>query len=57
MKPDQDFLSLMHQAHAMRHQYIGGLLHSAWNAARKLIRFGGQDLTRRIVGNARQVQR
>jgi len=55
MKIDQDFVSLMHEARAMRRRYIGGLLRSAWNAAFDFIRFSGHVLTRRIVGKTRDI--
>jgi len=39
MKYDEDFMSLMHQAHASRQQFVGGALRRAWNAALDFIRW------------------
>jgi len=50
MKYDEDFMSLMHQAHAARQEFVRGLLHRAWNAALDFIRCRFNQSQRRPSG-------
>ncbi len=55
MKYDEDFMSLMHQAHAARQQYIGGFLRSVWNAALYFIRCRFNQSQRRPSSGRREL--
>lgn len=51
MKYEDDFMSLMQQAHAARQQFVGGVLRRAWNAALDFIRgWFSQSLRARSSG-------
>ena len=47
MYPNDDFDKIIHEAHALRRQYIGGLLRTAWNAVfnrARIIQAQGQGM-------------